>query len=160
MKLDLAQLLQVAIQSEHIANQAQGLSMKPELAKQRAYVQAEGAIVHLMDAMGVNDAQSASEDLLPAYLALIDKFFLVAAKQTWSHLIVMTPDGLDELATKQLARSLNQQALATTQFLLKSYFERQQAAFEHAWHLVLKWGLVDLKLKPETIEREFLALKM
>ncbi|WP_279403927.1 hypothetical protein [Secundilactobacillus kimchicus] len=67
----------------------------------------------------------------------------------------MTPDEQVAITQKRPAKSLNQQALAVQQFLLHSYFDRQQAAFKHAWHLVLKWGLVDLAVDARLLETAF-----
>ncbi|WP_175279552.1 hypothetical protein [Secundilactobacillus collinoides] len=43
------------------------------------------------------------------------------------------------------------------QFLYDAFLKHEQPAFEHAWHLFLKLGLVDLGFAGEELEQAFLA---
>lgn len=159
--MNLSAMLQRAIQKENQRWYELDVAMAPEERLRRAYTVALQAINQLVTqteqtslAKSVDPVDQSG--VLRAYVAVIDGFFQVAARQSWSQLIVMTDSALAKLGQKPRAKSLNQQVLSIEELLLKSHFERQQPAFEHAWHLVLKWGLVDLGLQSEAIENAFL----
>ena len=50
---------------------------------------------------------------------------------------------------------LTRQFVKVIFFLYGAYFEHRQADFKHAWHLLLKLGLVDLKLDDQKIMISF-----
>ncbi|MFC6255357.1 hypothetical protein ACFP1H_12260 [Secundilactobacillus hailunensis] len=161
MTLDLANLLQTAIQRRNQYNYEHQVAVGPEEGLRVDYVALSVSLARLSDLMGwfklgQKKPDVSSEDLLKAYIEVIDHTFQVAARQTWSHLIVMKPEDLDKLAHKAPAKSLSQQYLAISHFLDQSFFDRQQAAFRHAWHLILKLGLVDLKLTETQIQDAYL----
>ncbi|GAX02713.1 dUTPase [Secundilactobacillus pentosiphilus] len=161
MSLDLANLLQTAIQRRNQYNYEHQVEVSSEEGLRIDYVALSVSLAHLADLMGwfkLGQAKAAvsSEELLKAYIDVIDHTFQVAARQTWSHLIVMKPDDLKRLEQKRPAKSLSQQYLATINFLDQSYFDRQQLAFQHAWHLILKLGLVDLGFAEAQIEKAYL----
>lgn len=161
MTLDLAKMLQTAIQRRTQFNYEHDVAVRPEEGLRIDYVALNVALSHLADLMGFyklgQGTQSTSADeLLSAYTDLVNCTFQVAARQTWSHLIVMAPDKLTALKQKKPAKSLSQQFLATQHFIDQSLFERQQPAFEHAWHLILKLGLVDLHFSEADIQTAFL----
>lgn len=160
MELNLPAMLQTAIQVENKRWYDHAYAMQPEERLRRAYVVAQTAMSQLIDLTGqtalAHQNAADSKSVLTAYVAVVDAFFQIAARQSWSQLIVMTPDEQVAITQKRPAKSLNQQALAVQQFLLHSYFDRQQAAFKHAWHLVLKWGLVDLAVDAKLLEAAFL----
>ncbi|GAX01177.1 hypothetical protein [Secundilactobacillus silagei] len=161
MTLDLANLLQTAIQRRNQYNYDHQVAVSPEEGLRVDYVALSVSLAHLSDLMGwfklgQKKPAVSSEDLLKAYIEVIDHTFQVAARQTWSHLIVMKPEDLDKLAHKAPAKSPSQQYLAISHFLDQSFFDRQQAAFRHAWHLILKFGLVDLKFTETQIQDAYL----
>ncbi|GAX06909.1 dUTPase [Secundilactobacillus pentosiphilus] len=161
MSLDLANLLQTAIQRRNQYNYEHQVEVSSEEGLRVDYVALSVSLAHLADLMGwfkLGQAKAAvsSEELLKAYIDVIDHTFQVAARQTWSHLIVMKPDDLERLEQKRPAKSLSQQYLAISHFLDQSYFDRQQLAFQHAWHLILKLGLVDLGFAEAQIEKSYL----
>lgn len=153
-------MLQRSIQKKNQLWAQQDVALSPKEALRRDYENAEEAISGLVSVVGWNQIpvtqEAAQDEILTAYVAVLEAFFQVAARQTWSHLVVMSPASQEKLVAKKPAQSKNQQVLALRQFLLKSYFERQQSAFTHSWHLVLKWGLVDLALEDQEIENHFL----
>lgn len=160
MTLDIANLLQTTIQQRTQFNYEHQVAVKPEEGLRIDYVVLNVALSHLADLMGwyklgqdVSPAEK--ETLLQAYHDVIIATFHVAARQTWSHLVVMKPDDLAALKKKQRAKSLSQQFLATQHFIDQSLFERQQAAFKHAWHLILKLGFVDLGFSEDDIQQTF-----
>lgn len=161
MTLDLANLLQTAIQRRNQYNYEHHVEVSSEEGLRVDYVALSVSLAHLSDLMGwfklgQPKATVSSEELLDTYIEVIDHTFQVAARQTWSHLIVMKPDDLKRLEQKQPAKSLSQQYLAIIHFLDQSFFDRQQLAFRHAWHLILKLGLVDLGFTEDQIEKAYL----
>lgn len=157
MTLDLAKLLQSAIQYRTQFNYTHQVAIRPEEGLRVDYVALDVALGELAKQigwyrLGETTAPVEHDQLVTQYAMTMTTFFNVAARQTWSHLIVMTDDQLLSLTKKRPAKSASQQYLAIRHFIDQSLFERQQAAFEHAWHLFLKWGLVDLKLTPTEIE--------
>lgn len=157
MTLDLAKLLQSAIQYRTQFNYNNRVAIRPEEGLRVDYVVLDVALGDLAKKigwyrLGEMPVSIDHEALVAQYVTTMTAFFNVAARQTWSHLIVMGDDELTNLMAKRPAKSLSQQYLAIRHFVDQALFERQQTAFEHAWHLFLKWGLVDLKLTPMEIE--------
>ncbi|GAA3614996.1 hypothetical protein [Secundilactobacillus similis] len=157
MTLDLAKLLQSAIQYRTQFNYTHQVAIRPEEGLRVDYVALDIALGDLAKRvgwyrLGETPTPTDHDDLVAQYVTTMTAFFNVAARQTWSHLIVMNDDQLTALMAKRPAKSLSQQYLAIRHFVDQALFERQQTAFEHAWHLFLKWGLVDLKLTPAEIE--------
>lgn len=161
MSLDLANLLQTAIQRRNQYNYEHQVEVSSAEGLRVDYVSLSVSLAHLSDLMGwfkLGQATTSGspEELLKAYVEVIDHTFQVAARQTWSQLIVMKTDDLENLAQKHPAKSLSQQYLAIVHFLNQSYFDRQQLAFQHAWHLILKLGLVDIGFTETQIEKAYL----
>ncbi|MCH5463385.1 2-deoxyuridine 5-triphosphate nucleotidohydrolase [Lactobacillus sp. LC28-10] len=161
MTLDLANLLQTAIQRRNQFNYENHVEISQEEGLRNEYVALSTSLAHLADLMGWYQLRQESrtvapEELLQAYLEVIEHSFQVAAKQTWSQLIVMKPADLDKLAHKRPAKSLSQQYLSILHFVDQSFFDRQQDAFRHAWHLILKLGFVDLGFSGEQIQEAYL----
>lgn len=163
MTLDLADLLQTAIQRRNEFNYEHKVAVSPEEGLRVDYVALNVSLAHLSDLMGwfklgQERATVSNEELLQAYVEVLDHTFQVAARQTWSHLIVMKPEELEKLKQKRTAKSLSQQYLSISHFLDQSFIERQQVAFRHAWHLILKLGLVDLNFTEDQIQDAYLKL--
>ncbi len=161
MTLDLANLLQTAIQRRNQFNYEHQVAVSPEEGLRVDYVALHVSLGHLADLMGwfklVQEKPAISPDeLLKAYVEVIDHTFQVAARQTWSHLIVMTPDDLGGFEAKRPASEFANNTCAISHFIDQSFFDRQQAAFQHAWHLILKWGFVDLGFTEEQIQTAYL----
>ncbi|MTV81060.1 dUTP diphosphatase [Secundilactobacillus folii] len=161
MILDLANMLQTSIQRRNQFNYEHQVAVRPEEGLRIDYVALNVSLARLANVMGwyklgEDVDPSDSETLLTSYVDLINRVFHVAARQTWSHLIVIKPDDLEALKEKQKAKSLSQEFLSIQHFIDQSLFERQQDAFRHAWHLILKLGLVDLGFDEETIQKTFL----
>lgn len=162
MSLNLANMLQTSIQFRNQFNYDHQVAVRPEEGLRMDYVSLNVALTELASSMGwyrlgesVPEVDQAT--LLKQYIDVLNHVFWVAARQTWSHLIVLDDEKLKALVAKRPAKSLSQQFLTTQHFLDQSLFERQQAAFEHAWHLILKLGLVDLQFDQDQIEATYLT---
>lgn len=128
LTLDLANLLQTSIQRRNQYNYENHVEVSQEEGLRNEYVALSASLAHLANLMGwyklgEQHLPVASEQLLHAYLEVMDHTFQVAAKQTWSQLIVMTPEDLAKLAQKWPAKSLSQQYLSISHFLDQSFFD-------------------------------------
>lgn len=160
--LDLANMLQTAIQRRNQFLYENDIAISSDETMRGNYVRLDVALAELANAMGwfelTTTPKTADEETLRnAYLKAMDGFFQVAAKQTWSQLIVQSDDKLAALTSARKAKSLSQQYLSMKQFLYDAFLKHEQPAFEHAWHLFLKLGLVDLGFAGEELEQAFLA---
>lgn len=160
MSIDLAGMLQRSIQYRTQYNYDHQIAMRPEESLRIAYVTADVELGKLVNLVGWSrperQTENNNETLLKQYITVLDAMFQVAAKQTWSHLIVMSEGELAPLTQKQPAKSLSQQFLSINHFLDQSLFDRRQDAFKHAWHLIIKLGVVDLKLSGNQIEAGYI----
>ncbi|KRL76412.1 hypothetical protein FC17_GL001915 [Secundilactobacillus paracollinoides DSM 15502 = JCM 11969] len=162
--LNLANMLQTAIQRRNQLLYENDIALSSEETMRGNYVRLDVALADLANTMGwfeLTDKpiQANHDDLLATYLKAMDGFFQVAAKQTWSQLIVQSDDKLAALKATKKAKSLSQQYLAMKQLVFDAFLKHEQPAFEHAWHLFLKLGLVDLEFTEDELEKAFLAEK-
>ncbi len=162
MALDLAKMLQTAIQRRNQFLYENDIAISSDETMRGNYVRLDVALAELANVMGWFELTTTPktmnhEMVREAYLKAMDGFFQVAAKQTWSQLIVQSDNKLAALASARKAKSLSQQYLSMKQFLYDAFLKHEQPAFEHAWHLFLKLGLVDLGLDDEELEQAFMA---
>lgn len=101
--------------------------------------------------------QTPRETLLTEYTDAMDFFFLVAAKKTWTHLIMLTEEDLRTLEQSRVAKDWDQQYLILKKMVFNSHFEHRQADFRHAWRLFLKWGFVDFGFSQDEIQAAYEA---
>lgn len=99
--------------------------------------------------------QTPRQTLLTEYTDAMDFFFLVAAKKTWTHLIMLTEEDLTALATSRPAKDPDQQYLILKRMVFNSHFEHRQEDFRHAWRLFLKWGFVDFGFSQDEIQAAY-----
>lgn len=88
------------------------------------------------------------------YVKSLALMLLYSARQQWTHLVVLDDDqwqritGADQLTKLD---DLNKEYLAVKHFLSEAYFSHRQEDFRHAWHLLLKMGLVDFQLSQDEV---------
>lgn len=104
-----------------------------------------------------DDGQTPKETLLTEYTDAMDFFFLVAAKKTWTHLIMLTEEDLTTLEQSRAAKDPDQQYLILKRMLFNSHFAHRQEDFRHAWRLFLKWGLVDFGFSQDEMQAAYEA---
>lgn len=107
------------------------------------------------------DYQADQQKLLTAYCQCLNLMLLWAAKRQWTHLVVLDDDGWQRIAEADQStkvQDLNKQFLAITRLLTDVQFSHSQDSYRHAWHMILKFGLVDLGFADHAIEDASLAL--
>lgn len=123
-------------------------SEKEQLAGQYVLV-----IYYLGQLMG---SIQANQVALQAYCNALQAFLQIANERKWTYKMLVDDELLAQIEQKWASQSLNTVYLILEQQLNKSYFENNQAAFVHAWHIFLKFGLVDLGFTAGEIEAQYL----
>lgn len=101
------------------------------------------------------DYQADQEALLKTYCKCLNQMLLWAAKRQWTHLVVLDDNGWQRIANSDVLtkpQDLNKQFLAVTRLLTDVQFSNSQDGYRHAWHIMLKLGLVDLKFTDHSVE--------
>ncbi|MDN2453023.1 hypothetical protein [Lactobacillus sp. UCMA15818] len=99
-----------------------------------------------------------SVETLDLYCEALIPFFQVANDKKWTYLLLVSDEELHELEGKWKTQSFAKIYLILQKMLNQSYFEHQSNSFQHAWHLFLKFGVVELGLSLNQIEECFLSL--
>lgn len=167
MKINITPLLQKVI--------AHDWQVMDELSDDVAPLGANGRLDNLMTNLLVDFSQTISADgwftkinlaeneqpavdhqqLLTNYCRTFNDFLLWSAKRQWTHLVVLSDEDWQRIADAKVADKVtdkNKEYLAIMRLMGNVQFSHQQEAFRHAWHLLLKMGLVDWQLTPEEIE--------
>lgn len=165
--LDLTKLLQQSIRLDQDITTRQQIHWQQPERLQNAMVSLDVELAEMANTSewfkvwkihkGKADAgKTKRETLLNEYVDAMDFFFLVSAIQQWTHLIPLTPAQLTDLNEKK-PTDLNKQYLAIKHLLYNAYFDHQQEAYRHAWHVFLKIGLVDFGFTQDEIQNAFTA---
>lgn len=156
--LDITKMLHQIIDVELAVDDAKELMIGPDTRKQTIFVELDQALSRTAAAAGwykvVAPVKTDRQQLTEEYVQALALMLLFSAKMQWTHL-----DVLDEAATKRIMTAkqstkladLNKSYLAIKHFLNEVYYNHQQESFRHAWHLLLKMGLVDWQLTPDEI---------
>lgn len=155
-------LLHQVIELELDVDEAKELEIGPETRKQTIFVTLDVELAKLANSIGwFNVLERPTADAsqsLDHYLKSLELFLLFSAKQQWTHLIVMDQTQWDLInrskPTTKLA-DLNKQYLAIKHFLNDAYYNHRQESFRHAWHLLIKWGMVDLGFNGKKITNSY-----
>ncbi|HJA22977.1 dUTPase [Limosilactobacillus coleohominis] len=158
--LNITQLLQDSIYFDNKIIDQRDLLMGPNAHLQEIVVNCDRSLAacyepkidYRMQKNGVQKLEH--EELLRRFVITLHWFLLFSARKQWTHLVVMSEQDYQRLLKSQRASQLakaDQQYLTIKYFLMASYYTHRQADFRHAWHLLLKYGLVDLELTPTEI---------
>lgn len=165
--LDITKMLHQIIDLELEIDDAKELMIGPDARRQTIFVELDEALAQMAAAAGwykvVSPVEVDRERLKKKFAAALALMLLFSAKMQWTHL-----DVLDDTTVKRITSAkqstkladLNKSYLAIKHFLNDAYYNHQQESFRHAWHLLLKMGLVDWQLRvPEitTAYNEMLA---
>lgn len=107
------------------------------------------------------DYQVDRQSLLKTYCQCLNLMLLWAAKRQWTHLVVLDDEGWQRIADADQTtkvQDLNKQFLAINRLLTDVQFSHSQDSYRHAWHMILKCGLVDWSFSDHAIEDESLKL--
>lgn len=159
MMLNITQLLQDAIYCDNQVIDRRDLLMGPTSHLQEIIVRCEQSLAECYQpeinySFTEQTRELSHEELLQRYVTAIHWFLLYSARKQWTHLVVMSDESYQRLVDSKVSQHLadsDKQYLTIQYFLLASYYTHRQEDFRHAWHLLLKYGLVDLKLLPEEI---------
>lgn len=159
--LDITQLLQASIAFDNALIDQRDLLVGPTNRLQHAVASADRALDRLLppatdyslrpgDAATAMGAPSATD-----FAATLTWFLLVSARLQWTHLVVMDEDTYQQLVNRPASEDYwtkEKLVLTIKHCLLESYLTHRQADFKHAWHLLLKLGLVDWGFDPATVQ--------
>lgn len=96
--------------------------------------------------------------ILDNYCNGLCRFLLVASQQNIMDKFLLTDEELKAMKNKWPSKSFNTLYLILNQQIENSYFRHQKDALIHAWHMYIKFGLVDLQFSGTQIEKHFLEM--
>ncbi|MFQ9706924.1 MAG: hypothetical protein ACLRX6_07555 [Limosilactobacillus pontis] len=165
MSLDITKMLHTVVDLELTIDDAKELLIGPAARQQTIYVQLDCQLANFAQAAGWADVLDQEEHdanrARQSYLKALALLLLFSAKKQWTHLVVMDADQWQRVTTaKQSTKlaDLNKEYLAIKHFLNGAYYSHRQEDFRHAWHLLLKMGMVDFSYQPEALQQEYLDL--
>lgn len=165
MMLDITKMLHAVVDLELTVDDAQELLIGPRTRLQTIFVQIDFKLANFAQAAGWADVLGHADADLPAarqsFLKSLALLLLFSAKKQWTHLVVMDDDQWQRITTaKRFTKlaDLNKEYLAIKHFLNGAYYSHRQEDFRHAWHLLLKMGLVDFEYQPADIQRDYLRM--
>ena len=163
--LDITKMLHTVVDLELTVDDAKELLIGPETRQQTIFVQLDYKLANFAQATGWADVlEEGTADPVAArqsYLKSLALLLLFSAKKQWTHLVVMDDDQWQRVTTaKQSTKlaDLNKEYLAIKHFLNGAYYSHRQEDFRHAWHLLLKMGIVDFGYQPADLQKGYLAL--
>lgn len=158
-QLDITKLLHEAIDLELVADDAYELLIGPETRQQTIYLQLDvqlsrfASLAGWADVLHVNQPAT-HQQLVAQYVKVVALFLLFSAKRQWTHLIVLSAEQWQRISgadKKDQLADLNREYLAIKNLLNGAYVSRHQEDLRHAWHLLLKLGIVDFEISPAEI---------
>lgn len=161
--LNITQLLQDAIYFDNQVIDQRDLLMGPTAHLQEILVRCDQSLTACYQP-AINYAfereqvgQPRHQELVKRFVTTLHWFLLFSARKQWTHLVVMSTTDYHYLMTSKPVKQLGDQDkeyLTIKYFLFASYYTHRQEDFRHAWHLLLKYGLVDLQLAEQEIMTE------
>jgi hypothetical protein len=156
--LDITKLLQDAIYLDNQLIDKRDLLLGPDGHLKEIMVRLDQALAHCYQSQFdyglVKQEPLTHDELVDAYTVALQWMLIFSARKQWTHLVVMDKDVYQRLLAADPVDKgtvADQQYLAIKQFMFSAYTTHQQDDYRHAWHLFLKWGLVDLKLTEKEI---------
>ena len=156
--LDITKLLQDAIYLDNQLIDQRDLLLGPEGHLREIMVQFDQSLARCYEPQfnyGLEAHQPLShQEIIKAYTVALQWMLIFSARKQWTHVVEMDKEEYRRLVCTDpcdKATVEDQQYLAIKQFMYSAYTTHQQDFYRHAWHLFLKWGLVDLKLSADEI---------
>ncbi len=94
------------------------------------------------------------------YLAVMEAILNIALTNKWGFQLLLSQEKEDFLINQKEILSLAKTYLTLDHLINQSYFTRQQTTLVHAWHIFIKYGLVDLHFSIQELETAFLNYEM
>lgn len=165
-ELDITKMLHAVIDLELAIDDAQELEIGPEARRQTIFLQLDlklSAFAELAGWANVFAPHKAADhdQLVRSYVTVLLFFLLFSAKRQWTHLVVLSEDQWKRITgadKKDKLADLDREYLAIKNFLNGAYYSRRQEDFRHAWHLLLKMGIVDFGISAAEIEKAYQTL--
>lgn len=165
MSLDITKMLHTVVDLELTIDDAKELLIGPATRQQTIFVQLDCQLANFAQAAGWADVlgqgTADTDQARQSYLKSLALLLLFSAKKQWTHLVVLDDDQWRRITTaKQSTKlgDLNKEYLAIKHFLNGAYYSHRQEDFRHAWHLLLKMGIVDFNYQPADLEQGYLDL--
>lgn len=165
MPLDITKMLHRVVDLELTVDDAKELLIGPAARQQTIFVMLDCQLANFVQAAGWADVLNQEEHdpalARQSYLKALALLLLFSAKKQWTHLVVMDDAQWQRVTTaKQSTKlaDLNKEYLAIKHFLNGAYYSHRQEDFRHAWHLLLKMGIVDFDYQPADFQQEYLDL--
>lgn len=161
--IDITKMLHSIIDLELTVDDAKELLLGPEARRQAIFVQLDLKLSALADAAGWADVleEHAGDDhqkVVELYVQTLALFLLYSAKRQWTFLVVLSDEQWQRITSaekKDKLVDLEREYLAIKNFLNGAYYNHRQEDFRHAWHLLLKMGIVDLGITPAEISANY-----
>lgn len=157
-RMNITKMLHQVIDLELTVDDAQELTIGPRVRQQTIFTALDVELAKLADSAGwykvLSSPRPHQEDLLNHYVTAMELLLLYSAKRQWTHLVVIDEAAMDRITGADQATKLadlNKEYLAIKHFLQGGFYSNRQDDFRHAWHLLLKMGLVDFKLSDQEI---------
>lgn len=157
--LDITRLLQDAIYSDNRVFEKRDLLLGPDTHIQEILVQFDRVLAKLYvpdtNYNLFNGGQREYNEIVRDYVLGLHWMLLFAARKQWTHLVVISKADYERLINSDKCTKLadlDRQYLTIKHFILSSFYTHSQDNYKHAWHLFLKYGLVDLGIDPGKIE--------
>lgn len=95
------------------------------------------------------------KELIEYFCETMVYFISIANEKKWLYLLLLNEEQMSNFKSKWHSKSYNSVYLIIQQQINKCYFSHQSTEFVHAWHMLIKFGLVELGISPEEIEDYF-----
>ena len=99
------------------------------------------------------DKQAAFEN----YLKTAQAFLEIGLTKKWGYYLLISQEKEDFLLQQKEVSEFEDLYLTLDHLINISYFDRRQAAYVHAWHIFLKFGLGDLNFSAKEIEEKLIT---
>lgn len=163
--MEITKMLHQVIDLELAVDDAQELEIGPKVRQQTIFVNLDNELAKLADANGwfkvLTKPEPDSQAILNHYCRALELMLLYSAKRQWTHLVVLDDATMKRITDADRATKLadlNKEYLAIKHFLAGGYYSNRQDDFRHAWHLLLKLGMVDLQLTDDQISSYYQQL--
>jgi hypothetical protein len=139
--MDVRKMLSLVQQAQLAQSKAQG-EIDPQKRLPQEYAELQQKLAALFANLKQTDATTTFSD----YQATLAAFLTIALNYKWGYQLLIDQKLEEKLNQQQLKVSTEQVYLTLVELLSRSYQEKNQAAFVHAWHIFIKFGLTDLKI--------------
>lgn len=163
--LDITKMLHAVIDLEYDIDDAKELLIGPAARRQTIIVWLDTQLAAFADdaawAKALSKKPINRSKMTNHYLKCVALMLLYSAKRQWTQLVVMDDRTWQRIITADQSTKLadlNKEYLAIKHFLGGAYYSHRQADFRHAWHLLLKMGIVDFNIQPVELENNYLQL--